>query len=79
MQIQKTEPAESANQVHEIVPPTKVDYATDLFNILSMDDSGETATGASGDDNNWAGFQCMCKFSFVASMWSSLSFYFLFS
>ncbi|KAL8510360.1 hypothetical protein ACS0TY_017245 [Phlomoides rotata] len=50
-------PAESAKQVQDTVSPPKVDYATDLFNILSMNDSGETATGASGDDNTWAGFQ----------------------
>lgn len=42
--------------------PPKVDYATDLFNMLSMDDAnanGSKAAGATADDNNWAGFQCM--------------------
>lgn len=58
--IQKTEtapPAEPLKQVQEKVSPPKVDYATDLFNMLSMDGSGENANGASGDDNLWAGFQ----------------------
>ncbi|PIN09579.1 putative GTPase-activating protein [Handroanthus impetiginosus] len=58
--IQKAEPAvraESLKQGPDTVYPPKVDYATDLFNMLSMDDSGENATGASGDDNSWAEFQ----------------------
>ncbi|XP_057797273.1 ADP-ribosylation factor GTPase-activating protein AGD5 isoform X2 [Salvia miltiorrhiza] len=58
--VQKVEtapPAEPSKQVEEKVSPPKVDYATDLFNMLSMDGSGENATGASGDDNTWAGFQ----------------------
>lgn len=58
--IQKTEtapPAQPQKQVQEQVSPPKVDYATDLFNMLSMDGSGENATVASGDDNMWAGFQ----------------------
>ncbi|KAK4491997.1 hypothetical protein RD792_002784, partial [Penstemon davidsonii] len=57
---QKTEaaaPIESLKQVAETVSPPKVDYASDLFNMLSMDGSVENATGASGDDNTWAGFQ----------------------
>ncbi|KAL5730064.1 hypothetical protein ACHQM5_002937 [Ranunculus cassubicifolius] len=40
-------------------PPPKVDYATDLFNMLSMDgptvENGSDAS--SSDDNAWAGFQ----------------------
>lgn len=42
--------------------PPKVDFATDLFDMLSMDDpseKGSEAAGATSDDNNWAGFQCM--------------------
>lgn len=61
--IQKTEaaaPAESSKPIQEIVSPPKVDYATDLFDMLSMDGSGEKAAGASEDDNSWAGFQCKC-------------------
>ncbi|KAK4369127.1 hypothetical protein RND71_012919 [Anisodus tanguticus] len=58
---QKTEPvavAESAKQVAEAANPPKVDYATDLFDMLSMEspfDNGSEA--ASTDDNSWAGFQ----------------------
>lgn len=41
------------------VPPPKVDYATDLFNMLTMDASpSETGSkSSSADDNAWAGFQ----------------------
>lgn len=40
--------------------PPKVDFATDLFNMLSMDDSSEIPSeSANNDDNAWAGFQCM--------------------
>ncbi|KAM0943938.1 putative Arf GTPase activating protein [Dioscorea sansibarensis] len=36
----------------------KVDYATDLFNMLSMDDASENESGSSqNDDGAWAGFQ----------------------
>ncbi|KAL8046502.1 hypothetical protein ABFS82_08G182400 [Erythranthe guttata] len=49
--IQKTEP------VQDTVSPTKVDFATDLFSMLSVDGSGENATDTSEDDNAWAGFQ----------------------
>ncbi|XP_073039702.1 ADP-ribosylation factor GTPase-activating protein AGD5-like isoform X3 [Primulina eburnea] len=49
--ILRTEPSPEA------VTPPKVDYATDLFNMLSMDGSSENAAGASGDDDSWAGFQ----------------------
>ncbi|GFS39161.1 ARF-GAP domain 5 [Actinidia rufa] len=63
--IQKSEPAvtsaESAMQVIDsspVVSPPKVDYATDLFNMLSMDGPSENSSeAASGDDNAWAGFQ----------------------
>lgn len=66
---QKAEPvvvAESIKQVAEATNPPKVDYATDLFDMLSMDsptDNGSEA--ASADDNLWAGFQCMLSLSFV--------------
>ncbi|KAL0443491.1 UNVERIFIED_CONTAM: ADP-ribosylation factor GTPase-activating protein AGD5 [Sesamum latifolium] len=39
------------------VSPQNVDYATDLFGMLSMDGSVENAAGVSGDDDTWAGFQ----------------------
>lgn len=48
--ILRTEPSP------ETVTPPKVDYTTDLFNMLSMDGSSENAVGASGDDDAWAGF-----------------------
>ncbi|KAI3457508.1 hypothetical protein Pfo_014171 [Paulownia fortunei] len=57
---QKTKPdapTESSKLAVDTVSPPKVDYATDLFNMLSMDDSVESGAGASGDDNTWAGFQ----------------------
>lgn len=43
-----------------VVSPPKVDFATDLFNMLSMDGPSENGSeAASPDDNVWAGFQCM--------------------
>ncbi|XVF12341.1 hypothetical protein REPUB_Repub08aG0108200 [Reevesia pubescens] len=63
---QKTEPvvtpAESTKLAVESSPtvtPTKFDYATDLFDVLSMDDGPieNGSVAASTDDNNWAGFQ----------------------
>ncbi|KAF5191399.1 Arf gtpase activating protein, partial [Thalictrum thalictroides] len=40
------------------LPPPKVDYATDLFNMLSMGGPSENGSDASShDDNAWAGFQ----------------------
>ncbi|KAJ6827322.1 putative ADP-ribosylation factor GTPase-activating protein AGD5 [Iris pallida] len=39
-------------------PPPKVDYATDLFNMLSMDcPNGNQSESSSTDNNSWAGFQ----------------------
>ncbi|XP_022880239.1 probable ADP-ribosylation factor GTPase-activating protein AGD5 isoform X2 [Olea europaea var. sylvestris] len=59
--IQKPEqstPAEPSKQVTDAVISPKVDYATDLFNMLSMDGGSENALGeASADDISWAGFQ----------------------
>ncbi|XP_043689788.1 ADP-ribosylation factor GTPase-activating protein AGD5-like isoform X2 [Telopea speciosissima] len=63
--VQKEEPvvsqAESTTQVANataVVSPPKVDYATDLFNMLSMDSPNDNGTGSSSvDDNAWAGFQ----------------------
>ncbi|KAI3769234.1 hypothetical protein L6452_00334 [Arctium lappa] len=66
--IQKAEPAvpsaELAKEVAETVSP-KVDFATDLFDMLSMED-GPTEKGpeaASTDDNLWAGFQSAVEVS----------------
>ncbi|PON44584.1 Arf GTPase activating protein [Parasponia andersonii] len=69
--VQKVEPAvqqpEATKQAADSTPvaaplpaatPPKVDYATDLFNMLSMDGPNENGSEtASSDDNAWAGFQ----------------------
>ncbi|KAJ0983660.1 hypothetical protein J5N97_011915 [Dioscorea zingiberensis] len=40
------------------IPPAKVDYATDLFNMLTVDVPSETGSkSSSADDTAWAGFQ----------------------
>lgn len=61
--IQKAEPSatiENAKQSVESSPISKVDYATDLFDMLSMHSPTENgSTEATADDNSWAGFQCM--------------------
>lgn len=50
--------AESVKQVAEATNPPKVDYATDLFDMLSMDSPSDNGSeAASTDDNSWAGFQ----------------------
>ncbi|KAL2327719.1 hypothetical protein Fmac_021146 [Flemingia macrophylla] len=65
--IEKVEPvapppqADTSKQTTDITQnsPPKVDFATDLFDMLSMDDPNEKcseAADASADDN-WAGFQ----------------------
>nr|XP_016453763.1 PREDICTED: probable ADP-ribosylation factor GTPase-activating protein AGD5 isoform X1 [Nicotiana tabacum] len=58
---QKTQPiavTESAKQVAEVADPPKVDIATDLFDILSMDAPNDNgADAASVDDISWKGFQ----------------------
>ncbi|XP_073026299.1 ADP-ribosylation factor GTPase-activating protein AGD5-like isoform X1 [Primulina eburnea] len=55
--IPRTEPAEPTKPFTETVSPPKVDYATDLFNMLSLDGSVENSARVSGDDNTWDGFQ----------------------
>ncbi|WCJ32117.1 ARF-GAP domain 5 [Euphorbia peplus] len=67
--IQKTEspaePSEATKSATTATPPVpapapapKVDYATDLFNMLSIDGPSENGSEpASNDDNGWAGFQ----------------------
>ena len=65
--LQKAEPvvtkadlAKQAATATPVVPPPKVDYATDLFNLLSMDDSGQNDSQTSPvGDTMWASFQCM--------------------
>lgn len=55
-------PAVAVNQASDAslaVPPPKVDFATDLFDMLSGDSPNENSSeAASADDNLWAGFQC---------------------
>lgn len=82
---QKTEPvaSESAKQVAQAASPAEVDYAVDLFNMLSMDGLSENGSGAaSADDNSWPGFQRMYRLSFFKSVFcepffSALQLFFL--
>nr|XP_043621186.1 ADP-ribosylation factor GTPase-activating protein AGD5-like isoform X1 [Erigeron canadensis] len=60
--IPKAEPAvssaELAKKVAETVSPPKVDFATDLFDMLSMDDGPtEKVPEVASTDDLWAGFQ----------------------
>ncbi|EPS68616.1 hypothetical protein M569_06153, partial [Genlisea aurea] len=49
--------AEPSKPSEGVVSPGKIDYATDLFRMLSTDGSVEDpAAAASGDDNSWTGF-----------------------
>ncbi|KAL9441323.1 hypothetical protein AB3S75_019911 [Citrus x aurantiifolia] len=54
-------PAGATNQASDAnlaVPPPKVDFASDLFDMLSGDSPNENSSeAASADDNLWAGFQ----------------------
>ncbi|KAJ1381658.1 ARFGAP/RecO-like zinc finger [Sesbania bispinosa] len=72
--VEKVEPvapqpqAETSKQATNTTKntPPKVDYATDLFNMLSMDgpsENGSEAAGTTADDNNWAGFQSAAEVS----------------
>lgn len=71
---QTTQPiavTESAKQVAEVANPPKVDIATDLFDMLSMDSPNDNgASSASVDDNSWTAFQCMLSYSFVRTVLS---------
>jgi stromal membrane-associated protein len=54
--IQKPEAANSSNLT--VVPPPKVDFATNLFDMLSVDAPAENSSAAdSSDDSTWASFQ----------------------
>ncbi|KAF2314286.1 hypothetical protein GH714_025036 [Hevea brasiliensis] len=54
----KAEPGELTKNVATATPAPKIDYATDLFNMLSVDGTSENCSeAASSDDNGWAGFQ----------------------
>ncbi|QCE09873.1 stromal membrane-associated protein [Vigna unguiculata] len=72
--VEKVEPlapqpqAESSKQAMDAVQntPPKVDYATDLFNMLSMDvpkENGSESASTTTDDNLWAGFQSAAEVS----------------
>lgn len=71
---QKIEPAPAVPQAEatkqplnaaSAVSPPKVDYATDLFNMLTMDAPIANGSGeAAPDDNSWAGFQCTSLFTY---------------
>lgn len=53
-----TEATKNAVTTDPAVPAPKIDYATDLFNMLSMDGPSQNGSeAASCDDNGWAGFQ----------------------
>ncbi|XXG71371.1 hypothetical protein AAC387_Pa07g0642 [Persea americana] len=55
--IAEADSTQKAQATPNISPPT-VDFATDLFNMLSVDGSSENASESSSlDDNAWAGFQ----------------------
>ncbi|XP_027354385.1 ADP-ribosylation factor GTPase-activating protein AGD5-like [Abrus precatorius] len=60
--------AETSKQPTDTKPnsPPKVNYATDLFDMLSLDGPNEKDSGAADattDDNNWAGFQSAAEAS----------------
>ncbi|XP_028807579.1 ADP-ribosylation factor GTPase-activating protein AGD5 isoform X1 [Neltuma alba] len=72
--VEKVEPvapklqAESTKQAADVAQntPPKVDYATDLFNLLSMDGPSENGTeeaGTTTGDSNWEGFQSAAEAS----------------
>ncbi|XP_023900610.2 ADP-ribosylation factor GTPase-activating protein AGD5 isoform X1 [Quercus suber] len=55
--VTKAELAKQAVTATPAVPPPKVDYATELFNLLSMGDSGQKGSETSAvDDNAWVSF-----------------------
>ncbi|XP_015886993.3 ADP-ribosylation factor GTPase-activating protein AGD5 isoform X2 [Ziziphus jujuba] len=51
--VQKPKLASQPATATPIVSPPKVDYATELFNLLSLGDSGETDSRASAVNNPW--------------------------
>lgn len=57
-----TGPIEAIELITDATPaaasPPKVDFATDLFGMLSIEGSSENAPEAAPTDD-WAGFQCM--------------------
>jgi stromal membrane-associated protein len=62
--VRKSEPAapkveleKKEESATKVVTPPKVDYATELFNLLCMDDSRESDFTTPAHDNGWASFQ----------------------
>ncbi|KAJ4703389.1 Arf GTPase activating protein [Melia azedarach] len=55
--VPKSKPAKQEASTTPVVAQRKVDYATDLFNLLSMDDSKENDSKTSADEKSWASFQ----------------------
>ncbi|KAI5590715.1 hypothetical protein BDE02_04G029400 [Populus trichocarpa] len=62
--VQKSEPAapkaelaKKEERATKVVTLPKVDYATELFNLLCMDDSRESDFTTPAHDNGWASFQ----------------------
>ncbi|KAL6657792.1 hypothetical protein ACP70R_005572 [Stipagrostis hirtigluma subsp. patula] len=54
----KVDPTPPKVEKPSVPPPPKVDYATDLFNMLSIDGTTEKESeSSSNDDNAWEGFQ----------------------
>ncbi|KAL0824584.1 hypothetical protein Bca101_048261 [Brassica carinata] len=57
---QKVESVETTKAAVNVAPasePPKVDFATDLFDMLSMDEPTANPSEAAPADDNWAGFQ----------------------
>ncbi|KAF9672870.1 hypothetical protein SADUNF_Sadunf11G0089200 [Salix dunnii] len=56
--VEVTEAAKKVADAAPAVSAPKVDFATDLFNLLSMDGPSENGSvAASNEDNGWAGLQ----------------------
>ena len=70
MEVEVPQPqAETTKQATDVSQstPAKVDHATDLLDMLSIDgpsENGSKASGATVDDTIWAGFQCMFQVTF---------------
>ncbi|KAJ8764680.1 hypothetical protein K2173_007768 [Erythroxylum novogranatense] len=56
--VEPTEATKKTVDTAPVISPPKIDFATDLFNMLSMDEPSENdSVPASNDDSSWAGFQ----------------------
>ena len=55
---QVTSSQAASSQVNTVATP-KVDFATDLFRMLTVEEPrGNDSDSSKLDDNSWAGFQC---------------------